>query len=110
MRSRCGARVWSSISQTTQVGEVKTLQDSTLTYAALIGLALLKAPEHQLTVNLIYDYIEANFPEQVADRPKWCVHNELVSHSPTPRRNCIRHSLSKNKIFEKVRRRATWPQ
>lgn len=60
-------------------------------YATMIGMSLLRAPNRKLTLSQIYHWISTTF-KYYADDPKQGWHNS------------IRHNLSLNKAFDKVER------
>ena len=59
-------------------------------YATLIGMAILRAPNRRLTLAQIYKWISDHFSHYKADDPGW--------------KNSIRHNLSLCKSFEKKER------
>ncbi|KAF1958275.1 hypothetical protein CC80DRAFT_515071 [Byssothecium circinans] len=66
-----------------------------LSYAQLIGQAILNSPDEMLTLANIYDYIKA--------------HYAYFRHTSAGWQNSIRHNLSLNKSFEKIARRTDEP-
>lgn len=61
-----------------------------LSYAALIGMALLRSPTRRLTLSQIYKWITSNFSFYKPDDAGW--------------QNSIRHNLSLHKAFHKIER------
>ncbi|KAL2107845.1 hypothetical protein VUR80DRAFT_4677 [Thermomyces stellatus] len=61
-----------------------------LSYAALIGMALLRSPNRRLTLSQIYKWITTNFSFYKPDDAGW--------------QNSIRHNLSLHKAFLKIER------
>lgn len=59
-------------------------------YATLIAEAILKAPEHRLTLNLIYHSIMTTYPYYQSRNSGW--------------QNSIRHNLSLNRCFQRLER------
>lgn len=60
-----------------------------MTYRAMIGLAILSAPQQKLTLSEIYRVIERNFPVFTSTRSGW--------------KNTVRHNLSLHECFVKGR-------
>ncbi|KAI5189689.1 hypothetical protein NEMIN01_0642 [Nematocida minor] len=73
----------------------KIIQKPPHSYAVLIKKALNETTEGQLSLNGIYNWIKSNYPYYKTADPAW--------------QNSIRHNLSLNKMFEKVKRPATEP-
>ncbi|EFI27359.1 forkhead box protein I1 [Coprinopsis cinerea okayama7 len=61
-----------------------------LSYAALVGQAILASPDHRLTLQEIYDYITIVYPHYKRGETTWM--------------NSIRHVLSTTAVFRKVPR------
>lgn len=61
-----------------------------LSYAALIGMALLRSPTRRLTLSQIYKWITTNYSFYKPDDAGW--------------QNSIRHNLSLHKAFHKIER------
>jgi len=61
-----------------------------LSYAALVGRAILSSPEHRLTLQEIYDWITIVYPHYKRGETTWM--------------NSIRHVLSTTLVFRKVPR------
>lgn len=61
-----------------------------LSYAALIGMALLRSPNRRLTLSQIYKWITSSFSFYKPDDAGW--------------QNSIRHNLSLHKAFHKIER------
>lgn len=59
-------------------------------YATLIGMAILRAPDRKLTLSAIYNWISSTFAYYSQSEAGW--------------QNSIRHNLSLNKAFVKVER------
>lgn len=76
-------------------GATKVLQKPPHSYAVLIRKALTETIEGQLSLNGIYNWIKMNYPYYKTADPAW--------------QNSIRHNLSLNRMFEKVKRPATEP-
>lgn len=76
-------------------GMDKIAQKPAHSYAYLIKKALSEAPEGLLSLNGIYTWIKNTYPYYKTADPAW--------------QNSIRHNLSLNKMFEKVKRPANDP-
>lgn len=61
-----------------------------LSYAAIIGRAILASPNHALALQDIYEYITTVFPHYQRGEPTWM--------------NSVRHALSTMAVFRKVQR------
>ena len=61
-----------------------------LSYAAIIGRAILASPNHALALQDIYEYITTVFPHYKRGEPTWM--------------NSVRHALSTMAVFRKVPR------
>ncbi|KAH9386499.1 uncharacterized protein NEMAJ01_1395 [Nematocida major] len=76
-------------------GAGRAMQKPPHSYAVLIKKALTETLEGHLSLNGIYNWIKMHFPYYKTADPAW--------------QNSIRHNLSLNKMFEKVKRPASEP-
>ncbi|KAI9717751.1 MAG: hypothetical protein M1812_004480 [Candelaria pacifica] len=84
-----------------------------MSYATMIGLAILSGPEEQLTLNSIYQWIMDKFAFYRLNQMGWqasqSVYALLLESELIDMQNSIRHNLSLNKSFEKIPRRTDEP-
>lgn len=73
----------------------RSMQKPPYSYAILIKKALLESKDGQLTLSAIYKWIKDNFSYYKTADPAW--------------QNSIRHNLSLNKMFQKVKRPSSDP-
>jgi hypothetical protein len=79
------------LSQESEVNHIKNNRKPPFSYAQLIVQAILSAPDKQMTLSQIYNFISAQYPYYESNNRGW--------------QNSIRHNLSLNRYFIRLARK-----